>query len=197
VWRIRRQTPRDASRRRACRRAVLDAGGSVEQAPTGHGAEGDERRPGEAVEQDPDLVRGVLVFGPMEIQSRPQPAEGGADQARANRIAPAPEGATGDRRLPRAREGDPFVGHLHAVTEDVSHRLQDGAHRGPAAPHLGGHERGRRARTEPDPENGEAFEDIPRGQILDVFAPTATVETGACAGPAGRTLQPRLADEIR
>jgi len=133
----------------------------------------------------------------MEIQSRPQPAEGGADQARANRIAPAPEGATGDRRLPRAREGDPFVGHLHAVTEDVSHRLQDGAHRGPAAPQLGGHERGRRARTDLDPENRKILEDLPRGQILDVPAPATSVETGALSCTAGGTRQAGLANQIR
>jgi hypothetical protein len=89
------------------------------------------------------------------------------------------------------------VGHLHAVTGDVSNRLQDGTHRGPAAPQLRGKQRSGHADAESYPEDREIPEDVPRGEVEDPLAPASSVKSRALAGPADRTLQTRLADEVR
>lgn len=140
MWKSGRQTARDTSRCRARRWVVLDSSWLVDQGSASRGTEGNEQSFRESVEKDLELDGGVLVTGPGEPDLGSQPGEGGADHAGAHSVAPAPEGAAGDGRLSRAGEGDPLVGRLHAVTEDVHDRLEDGAYRRPTAPQLGGYE---------------------------------------------------------
>jgi len=86
------------------------------------------------IERPVELLGLIGLVGPAQPQTRSKPGPGRADQAGADQIGPAPQGAPGDHGLARPPEQGPLVGLLDPVAQHVHDRLQHRTDRRSPAP---------------------------------------------------------------
>ncbi len=167
----------------------------VQHGVTGHGAEGQQQRSGQPVEQRLELSGGVGGVGPAEAQARPQPGEGGANQPRAHGVAPAPQRARRHHVIARAGVERPLAGRLDPLAVDPHDGLQHRTHGAAPAPQLGGKQRGARTVAEGDPQDRHLLEDLAGGEVGDALAVPDGVAAGAAAIATPTAATPRRFDQ--
>lgn len=179
VWRTRSQRARNPSSSRACRQR--HDRGFVEDGMTGKSSETHERRTREVLEEVVELTRRLGSIRPAQSEHGTKRRHCGADEPRANDVAPSTERSLGDDLVPGAGVQCPLARGLHAISMHAEDGLDDRADGETSAPELAGNERGRLLAAEDDPDNGQVLEHLARGQIGDAFAGANGMSTSAPA----------------
>ncbi len=185
MWWIRSETAWDGARsarstRRGCCRFIQNGTAS-------HGAEAEQGGAGKMIEHPVELLGRTGLVGPTQSQTRSEPSPGRADQAGADQIGPATQGAPRNHGLARAGEQGPLVGLLDPVAQHVHNRLQNRTDRRSPAPQRSGGQRNGGAVAEYDAQDRDLFEHVAGRQIPHPLAVPLGVGPGAMNRVAGRT----------
>lgn len=177
VWRSRIHKARNPPSSRA-RRQRHDSG-FVEDGMAGKSSERQEGRTREALEENLELTRRLGSIRPAQSEHGTKRKQCGADEPRANDVAPTAERSLGDNLVSGAGVERPLARCLHPIPIHAGDGLDDRAHGETPAPELAGNERGRLLAAEDDPDDRQVLEHLAGGQVGDALAGAEAMTTSA------------------
>lgn len=147
----------------------------------GKSSEGQEGRTREALEEDLELTRRLGRIRPAQSEHGTKRRQGGADEPRADDVAPTTERSLGDDLVSRAGVERPLARGLYAISMHADDGLDDRADSETPAPELAGNERGRPIAAEDEPDDWQVLEHLAGGQVGDALAGAEGMTTSAPA----------------